>query len=155
MSSPTVTGLRTGDVMTSDVLTVDADQGLLLTWELVCQSGASHPEMPPTGSTMPRPRHRSDLPTQPPAAALAGACRSGRSDRCSWPASHRHVPPTPGGGNTTGPLASGSADRSRPQRHRPKDPAAGSEIWGSPHPHTAAKTPISRRRCLLLPVPVG
>lgn len=27
MSSPTVTGLRTGDVMTSDVLTVDADQG--------------------------------------------------------------------------------------------------------------------------------
>ncbi len=42
MSSPTVTGLRAGDVMTSDVLTVDADQGLLLTWELVCQAGVHH-----------------------------------------------------------------------------------------------------------------
>jgi CBS domain-containing membrane protein len=34
--------LTAGDVMTVELLTVDADEGLLLTWELVSQAGVHH-----------------------------------------------------------------------------------------------------------------
>lgn len=39
---PTPSGLCAGDVMVTNLITVDAEDGLLLTWELLCQAGVHH-----------------------------------------------------------------------------------------------------------------